>query len=364
MVTFPEALVIPNGIMTHAAGSPVRRLRLLELLDLNPNAAATRELITNASKYGLTEGSYAATELKLTDKGKLVVDPSTSPRARQQAAFDLAIAEIVPFKKLYDLYSGKSMPALEVMQDALEDIDLGDRQPCVDIFVGNANHVGLLRTIGGSRQLLAIEDALDELARTREHDVAPGEPVPGASGASAGPLGQTSDLSKVCFFIAPIGDAKSDDPEIRKHRQHSDTILNQYVRRALDEQGLTVVRADEITEAGMISRQIIEYILRSGLVIADLSYHNPNVFYELCLRHVTGKPTVHLIKKGDRIPFDIGNFRTIQIGLDDVHDAIAELDTHRAEIANYVRAAMVSSDSADNPIRTYYPKAVFRENGD
>ena len=61
----------------------------------------------------------------------------------------------------------------------------------------------------------------------------------------------------------------------------------------------------------MISKQIIEYILRSRLVIADLSYNNPNVFNELCLRHATGKPTVHVIKKGDKIPFDVGNFRTI-----------------------------------------------------
>ena len=98
--------------------------------------------------------------------------------------------------------------------------------------------------------------------------------------------------------------------------------------------------ADEIAEPGMISKQIIEYILRSRLVIADLSYNNPNVFYELCLRHVTGLPTVHVIRKGDKIPFDIGNFRTIEIGLDSVHDAIAEIDTHRADIANHVRQAL------------------------
>ena len=93
-----------------------------------------------------------------------------------------------------------------------------------------------------------------------------------------------------------------------EHRRHSDTVLNQYVRRALEEQKLNVVRADEIAETGMISKQIIDYILNSCLVIADLSYSNPNVFYELCLRHVTGKPTVHIIRKGDKIPFDVGNF--------------------------------------------------------
>jgi hypothetical protein len=122
---------------------------------------------------------------------------------------------------------------------------------------------------------------------------------------------------------------------------------------------LNVVRADEIAEPGMISKQIIEYILKSRLVIADLSFNNPNVFYELCLRHVTGKPTVHIIKKGDKIPFDVGNFRTITIALDDVHETIAEIDTHRAEIANHVRQALNSGQSKDNPILTFYPKARF-----
>jgi hypothetical protein len=167
------------------------------------------------------------------------------------------------------------------------------------------------------------------------------------------------DFDKTCFFIAPIGDKKSDDPKVQQQRQHSDTILNQYVRRALEEQKLNVVRADEIAEPGMISKQIIEYILKSHLVIADLSFNNPNVFYELCLRHVTGKPTVHLIKKGDKIPFDVGNFRTITIALDDVHETIAEIDTHRAEIANHVRQALTMGQSKDNPILTFYPNACF-----
>jgi hypothetical protein len=152
--------------MQHASGNPVRRLRLLQLLDLNPTAQATRDLITHSSKYGLTEGSYAAEELRLTEKGKLVIDPSTPLRQKRQAAFDLAISGIDPFKKLYNVYSGKPMPSLEVMQDELSDLDLGDRKPCVDIFVGNANYVGLLKTIGGVKHLLSIDDTLDELARS------------------------------------------------------------------------------------------------------------------------------------------------------------------------------------------------------
>lgn len=359
VVVFEDALTIPAGIMKHGAGNPVRRLRLLQLMELNPEAQATRDLITNAGKYGLTEGGKDAEELKLTIDGKIVVDPASPPRQRRQTTFTLAIARIEHFKKLYDRYAGKPMPSLEVMQDDLNDLDDGDRKPCVDIFVGNANHVGLLKTIGGVKHLLAIEDALDDLARAAPEDDAKAS-IKSIGERPLHPDGDAPvDFDSICFFIAPIGDKKSEDPKLIAQRRHSDTILTQYIRRALEEQDLKVVRADEIAEPGMISRQIIEYIVRSKLVISDLSFNNPNVFYELCLRHATGKPTVHLIKKGDLIPFDIGNFRTITIALDDVHDAIAEIDTHRAEISNHVRQALSSGQSRDNPILTFFPKARF-----
>ena len=359
VVIFEEALKIAHGIMLHAAGNPVRRLRLLELMNLNPNATLTRDMITNSGKYGITSGSYNANELSLTPKGRLVVNPASNEKEKRQASFDLAIAEIEPFKKLYDKYAGKSMPSLEVMQDDLGNIDVGDRRPCVDIFVGNANWVGLLKTIGGARHLLSIEDAFSDITTASlQKQSSDGENVPEKGNQ------EETNYNNICFFISPIGDKKSDDQQSREHRQHSDTLLNQYVRRALEEQSLEVIRADEIAESGMISKQIIEYILNSCLVIADLSYNNPNVFYELCLRHVTGKPTVHLIRKGDKIPFDVGNFRTITIALDNVHEAIAEIDTHRAEIANFVRQAISAGESKDNPILTFYPKAKFMTEGE
>ena len=358
VVVFEDALSIARGIMEHAAGNAVRRVTLLDLLDLNPSAQATRDLITNSGKYGLTEGSYAANELSLTDAGRIVVDPNSAARQARQASFDLSIANVPPFKKLYDSFSGKSMPSLEVMQDLLTELDDGDRRPCVDIFVGNAKYVGLLKTIGGVKHLLKIDDALDELARSKEGSNTPAGKADGQPDKVATNV-RKSDYARTCFFIAPIGDKKSTNPVSVEHRQHSDTVLNQYIRRALEEQELDVVRADEIAESGMISKQIIDYILNSCLVIADLSYSNPNVFYELCLRHVTGKPTVHLIRKGDTIPFDVGNFRTITIALDDVHEAIAEIDTHRAEISNFVRQAVSAGESKDNPILTFYPNATF-----
>ena len=362
-LAFEETLKLAQGIMKHAAGHPVRRLTLLQQMKMDAGSRTTRDLISNSVKYGLTQGHHSADELKLTEKGRIIVSSTSRQRERQQVIFELAIEGIDEFSRLYQKFKGHPMPSLEVMQDELEELDLVDRRQCVDLFVGNSKFVGLLRTIDGAQHILSIEDALDELAR--EKPTTDGIAVNGKAQVSEEPADTTGvDFERVCFFIAPIGDDKSEKEGEKEQRKHSDMIFTAFVRRALEEQNLEVVRADKISKPGMISGQIIESVLKSRLVVADLSFHNPNVFYELCLRHVIGKPTVHIIRKGDKIPFDIGNFRTIEIAMDDKYQLVAELDSYRAEIANQVRQVLVAGHSRDNPILTFCPSARFVMNED
>ena len=111
----------------------------------------------------------------------------------------------------------------------------------------------------------------------------------------------------------------------------------------------------------MITAQIIVCILKSKLGIADLSFHNPNVFYELCLRHVCRLPTVQIIRKADKLPFDLEQFRTIQIDTTNIYTMVPNLQTYKAEVSTQVRQALKDPDSTDNPVSTYYPnlKATF-----
>jgi hypothetical protein len=231
------------------------------------------------------------------------------------------------------------------MRDVLNDVESADRQECVDIFIGNVKHIGLLRTVSGAEWILDIDRALQEQGS--------------AIGVTISPLidrataldepGHATDFDSICFFLAPIGEEGA--PE----RKHSDMVLETLLEHALIPSKLKVVRADKITQPGMISKQIIEYILKSKLVIADMSFHNPNAFYELGIRHMLGKPIVHIIRKQDKIPFDLGNFRTIIIDDEDKYTLIAQLDTYRADISNYVREALEGSSPSDNPILTYFP---------
>lgn len=111
--------------------------------------------------------------------------------------------------------------------------------------------------------------------------------------------------TKTCFAATPIGEAGTDI------RERSDTVLDYVIIPALGPMGYTITRADKITEAGSITSQVITHLVTSDLAILDLSGHNPNVFYELGIRHAANKPYVQIDDGNARIPFDVTVFRTI-----------------------------------------------------
>lgn len=74
-------------------------------------------------------------------------------------------------------------------------------------------------------------------------------------------------------------------------------LLAQFVKNA----DLKPVRVDQINDSDSITQTIIDKLLSSELVIADISGHNPNVFYEMGYRKCTDKPIIHLKKKGESI---------------------------------------------------------------
>ncbi|MFI9250014.1 hypothetical protein [Streptomyces sp. NPDC053069] len=125
-------------------------------------------------------------------------------------------------------------------------------------------------------------------------------------------LRQEPDQPRTCFVIGPIGDpyAAHGSPE-REAYEHHLGIFEQVIAPACERHGITAVRADGITHAGDINEQICRHVIESDLVIADVSGGNPNVMYELGLRHITGKPTIHIGEAG-QLPFDIASIRTIR----------------------------------------------------
>ena len=145
---------------------------------------------------------------------------------------------------------------------------------------------------------------------------------------------------KICFVIAPIDKPGSD---IRKR---SDQVLEHIIRPVVESCGYKAVRADEIAEPGIITNQIIRHVVDDPLVIADLTGQNPNVFYELAIRHATRKPLVQIINKVEDIPFDVGSMRTIQVD----HQNLDSVEEAKAEIQSQIQYLEANPSSLENPI--------------
>lgn len=126
-----------------------------------------------------------------------------------------------------------------------------------------------------------------------------------------------------CFVISPIGQPESDI------RRQADKVLKHIIKRSLEPLGFKVLRADAISEPGTINRQVLNRIVESEIVVADLTGTNPNVMYELAVRHAIKKPVVLLIKAGEKIPFDIATERTIFYDLSDIES----VENTREELA-------------------------------
>src|SRR5215210_4044751 len=62
-------------------------------------------------------------------------------------------------------------------------------------------------------------------------------------------------------------------------------VFRELIKPALESAGFEVFRADEEMRAGNIRTDMFQELLLADLVVADLSIDNPNVWYELGVRH-------------------------------------------------------------------------------
>lgn len=114
---------------------------------------------------------------------------------------------------------------------------------------------------------------------------------------------------KECFVIMPISSGEA----YRLYKNRYDHIIKPAVEglAVKGEQVFKCIRADFISSTGSITRQVLQRLYTSDAVIADLTDLNPNVFYELGVRHALRNKTILIALEGTKAPFDVGDLRII-----------------------------------------------------
>jgi hypothetical protein len=88
-------------------------------------------------------------------------------------------------------------------------------------------------------------------------------------------------------------------------------IYDSFISVSLIEAGYDVFRADDIHSQQNILKDIVESIVKSDLIVADLTGSNPNVFYEVGLAHAFQKDAILITQEIDDLPFDLRSYRII-----------------------------------------------------
>ena len=122
------------------------------------------------------------------------------------------------------------------------------------------------------------------------------------------------------------------------------------------ELGVECRRSDEIA-IGSITKGIFEEIYFADIVIADLTFSNPNVYYELAVSHCIGRKTI-LITQEEKIPFDIGQEYVIKYS--NTIDGSMVLEKQLRRLFKH----LLEGGTIDNPAQMFLPKSQEEEKFD
>lgn len=133
-----------------------------------------------------------------------------------------------------------------------------------------------------------------------------------------------------------------------------DNTYNSIIKPVFEDLRVNCFRAKDILHSGIIDSPMYEWILKADLVLADLSTLNPNVLYELGVRHAL-RPFSTIVISEDKLkyPFDLSH--TL---IDPVYHhlgediGVQEASRFKQELKKKVKAVL-KDQMNDSPVYTY-----------
>lgn len=140
---------------------------------------------------------------------------------------------------------------------------------------------------------------------------------------------------KKIFFATPIGNV--DSPEHKRSDKIVEAI-DAVIQDLKPQYNLELIRVDKLLRPHSITETIRNEIAKSEFVIADLTGHNPNVYYELGYATGIQKDCIHIAEKSNsNLPFDVAQITTIFYEIDDMKtfkSSLKEMMTYVLENPN------------------------------
>jgi len=157
------------------------------------------------------------------------------------------------------------------------------------------------------------------------------------------------------FVVRPFGTRDGIDFE---------TVHAKLIQPAFDHFDIRGGTTGEILESGNIREDIFQQLLVADLVVADVSIHNANVFYELGIRHALQPKRTFLLRakptkpRGERTPED-------EVPFDLQTDRYLEYDPQKPEgILRQFQEALaqtLTSDRQDSPVFRLLPDLAAQD---
>jgi MAP3K TRAFs-binding domain len=152
-------------------------------------------------------------------------------------------------------------------------------------------------------------------------------------------------LRPMCFIAMPFGTR----PAKRGMKIDFDRV-HQFIHRGAEEAHLQAIRADFEPAGGFIHKPMLERLLVAEYVVADLTLANPNVMYEVGVRHgASARATLLLCAEPfvKKLPFDFKPLRVVSYSLGD--DGSVSEDAG-SKLAGLVRERLQEARSGQLPI--------------
>ena len=158
----------------------------------------------------------------------------------------------------------------------------------------------------------------------------------------------------LCFVDMPFGQK----PDLKSGVVVDfDQIYNEAIKPAIESSGLEALRGDEERTGGIIHGAMFARLLLAEFVVADLTLANPNVFYELGIRHAA-KPftTVPIFANVSALPFDVALVRAVGYELKKGKLTKAAAKKLKSQLSKRLCDAISGAATHDSPLFQLIPK--------